>query len=147
VQVRGHQHDRYGTGDRVEQVAVRRVGPQRVAEPLPDQHCSRLGRVRPQPGGDQRDSLGRGAGRPEIEAPAGERPLVEVHVRVPQPGQQHPPVEIDDLRALRRGQVRADRGDGAGVDEDVGHRAVRAADRSRTAGSGIDLLRSGRVSA
>ena len=124
MQVRGHQHDRYGTGDRVEQVAVRRVGPQRVAEPVPDQHCSRLGRVRPQPGGDQLRRLGRGAGRPEIEAPAGERPLVEVHVRVPQPGQQHPPVEIDDLRALRRGQVRADRGDGAGVDEDVGHRAV-----------------------
>ena len=62
VQVRGHQHDRYGTGDRVEQVAVRRVGPQRVAEPVPDQHRSRLGRVRPEPGGDQLPSPRRRSG-------------------------------------------------------------------------------------
>ena len=117
MQIRGHQHDRHGAGDRVEQVAVRRVGPQGVAEPVADQHRARLGRIGAQPRGDERDGVGGGAGRAEVEAAAGQRPLVEVHVRVPQAGQEHPPVEVDDLRPLPVGQAGPDRGDGAAVDE------------------------------
>ena len=111
VQIGGHQHDRDGAGDRVEQVAVRRVGPQGVAETVPDQHRARLGRIGAQPRGDERDGVGGGAGRAEVEAAAGQRPLVEVHVRVPQAGQEHPPVEVDDLRAppARAGRARSRR--------------------------------------
>ena len=126
---------------------MRRVGPQGVAEPVADQHRARLGRVGAQPRGDERGGLGGGAGRAEVEAAAGERPLVEVHVRVPQAGQQHPPVEVDDLappvRAGRPGPIAAtappstsDVGDGAvergAAEQDRGTASLRSVGSART---------------
>ena len=63
-------------------------------------------------------------------------PLAHVHVLVPQPGQQHPPVEIDDLRARRSGQAGPHPGDDAVGDEHVDHGAVERGGAQQDRGVG-----------
>ena len=58
--------------------------------------------------GDERDGVRGGRGPGDVEPAAGERPLGQVHVRVPEPG--HEPAAVE--RHLRRRRHRARRSDG-----------------------------------
>ena len=126
VQVGGDQHHRHRAADPVQQLPVRPVGPQRVPEPGPDQRRPGRRRIGAQPLGHQRRGGRRRPGRAEVQPLPGQRPLVEVHVVVPQPGQQGPPVQLDDLGIRRGGHLRPDRGQRPVLDEDVHRDPVQA---------------------
>ena len=128
-QIRGHQHP-VGTGHRVEQVAVRALAT-RIADPCPTSTVP--ARAAPSAAGQRpaRQPWPR-SGPTEDRRACGRTSTVEVHVRVHNPGSS-PAVEIDDLRAIGRGQVRASRRRRR-CRQEVGHRAV---ERAIAAGSRV----------
>ena len=102
VNVVADQDDRHRPAACVEQGPRRSVGPQTVleagshegvtvrdptgADALGNQGCALLGR----------------AGRAHLEAALAQRPHLHVHVVVPQPGDDGPTIEVDDLTTSRR---------------------------------------------
>jgi hypothetical protein len=126
VEVVAHQHDRHVSADRVEHAAGRGVGPEGVLEAVADQRLTEGRRIDAEPLADERRRLGRRRRAREVEATPGQRPLIHVHVRVPEPRGEPASVEVDDLGAGPRRDVTGDRRHLARLDEHIDKRAVAA---------------------
>ena len=116
VQVPRDQDDGQVADGGVEERGRRHVGPEPVAEPEADQGRPRRRRRRGA-FSDERDGV-RGGGRAgDVEAPARERPLRQVHVRVPEAGHDPPAVEPHLVGAI--GELGADRRHPTVAEQDV----------------------------
>jgi hypothetical protein len=125
VQVTAGEYDGDVRRDGVEQVAMRYVGPQAVAKAVSLQRQSERRWIRLQPLADQPYCLGRGLGARQVEPASRQRPLIEVHVAVPEAWQDPPAVQVDGVGGLVGVVVRIEYGAPAVTDEDVARLAGR----------------------
>ena len=119
VQVRAEQRHRPAGQRPLEQVLVRPVRPERVAEPGAHDQFRLPRRRRQQVRQQQLDRLTRRPRRFERDPAAEGRPLHQVDVRVDETGQQRAPVPVDDPRGEPGRSRLGDRRDAAVVHPDV----------------------------
>ena len=101
VQIGTDEHHRQLAAHLVQHLAMRRIRPERIAKSVSDHgHVEILlgaGDVRR----NKPRRCGCGVDTGKIETRPDLRPLVEVHMAVPEPGQQKPAIDIDHLCRLR----------------------------------------------
>ena len=124
VQVCADEHDGNVAAHRIEHLAVGRDRPQRRSKSEPEHGRARRRWAIGDELTDDSHRCGLRFGAGEIEARSRQRPLLEMHVAIPETGQHEPPVQVDHLCHVVGRFDPSDPGDLARRDEDVLERAL-----------------------